>query len=126
MKRFILTKFNKIIDTNEYEIAQEKCLDGFVHFHKKGNKYNTFSYMFRPSDIIKESDNLMDLIEAGDLVEYKVGCATYGGIVSAVWKGNFNISIQVLDQTIDINFIIKIYKPNNNKGYDLAWEREEE
>ena len=125
MKRYILLRDNRIIDTEIYKINQEECFSTFICFSKKVDKNLTSSYIVRPSDIIKESDNLMVLIEVGDLIEYKVGCATYGGIVSAVWKGNFNISIQVLDGTIDINFIIKIYKPNNNKGYDLAWEREE-
>ena len=144
MKRYILINDNKIIDTNEYEIAQEKCLNGFVHFHKKGNKYNTFSYMFRVTDIIKEADSKFDLLEKGDLVEFKSTRSGKNIIqifekqedekyyfsdnsyctknpIAEFEKDPLNPSLDKPDL-----MIVKIYKPNNNKGYDLAWEREEE
>lgn len=125
MKRYILTKFNKIIDTNEYEIAQEKCLNGFVHFHKKANKNNTFSYMFRPADIIKESDNLMDLIKVGDIILFKLRLDTnFYGTVSLVFKNKCFVKCLPID--IYEESILKIFKPTNDNKHSLAWEREEE
>ena len=130
MKRYILVH-NKIIDTEKYEIAQEKCLNGFVHFHKKGNKCNTFSYMFRVTDIIKEADELIDLIEKGDWLEFKSFCDSGSYRIEFDEKredGNYYSSegMYFTKKTFE-NELLKIWKQNEmTKGYDLVWEREEE
>lgn len=129
MKRFILLRDNKIIDNKKYNI---------VRGNRSGGKINLLK------NIIKEADSKFDLLEKGDLIEFK-----------STWSGkNF---IQIFEKQEDEKYyfgdnsyctknpiaefekdplnpsldkpdlmIVKIYKPNNNKGYDLAWEREEE
>ena len=128
MKRFILLRDNKIIDNKKYNI---------VRGNRSGGKINLLK------NIIKEADSKFDLLEKGDLIEFK-----------STWSGkNF---IQIFEKQEDEKYyfgdnsyctknpiaefekdplnpsldkpdlmIVKIYKPNNNKGYDLVWEREE-
>lgn len=129
MKRFILLNNNRIIDNKKYNIVRGNRSYGKINLVK---------------NIIKEADSKFDLLEKGDLIEFK-----------STWSGkNF---IQIFEKQEDEKYyfgdnsyctknpivefekdplnpsldkpdlmIIKIYKPNNNKGYDLAWEREEE
>lgn len=130
MKRFILTKFNKIIDTSEYnEITQEKCLDGRIYFYKKDDKQPDYMFiddMVKVTDIIKEADNLIDLIEVGDLAEVEIG----NSILKHKFKGEITLkTVYKNEKAIFLSNIVakedtllKIYKPNKNGGYDLAWE----
>lgn len=81
MKRFILVH-KKIIDTQNYYIKQEKCLNGLIHFFRKHINdiipfydYATITpsdcFSIRPFEIIEEADNLVDLLEVGDKVDIK-------------------------------------------------------
>lgn len=124
MKCYILLRDNRIIDNKKYNIV-------------RGNR----SY---GKNIIKEADSKFDLLEKGDLVEFKSTRSGKNFIqifekqedekyyfsdnsyctknpIAAFEKDPLNPSLDKPDL-----MIVKIYKPNNNKGYDLAWEREEE
>ena len=128
MKRYILLRDNRIIDNKKYNI---------VRGNRSGGKINLVK------NIIKEADSKFDLLEKGDLIEFK---STWSGKnfiqifekqedekyyfgdnsyctknpIAAFEKDPLNPSLDKPDL-----MIVKIYKPNNNKGYDLAWEREE-
>lgn len=128
MKRFILLRDNKIIDNKKYNI---------VRGNRSGGKINLLK------NIIKEADSKFDLLEKGDLVEFKSTRSGKNFIqifekqedekyyfsdnsyctknpIAEFEKDPLNPSLDKPDL-----MIVKIYKPNNNKGYDLVWEREE-
>lgn len=125
MKRFILVH-KKIIDTQNYYIKQEKCLNGLIHFFRKHINdiipfydYATITpsdcFSIRPFEIIEEADNLVDLLEVGDKVDIKEKNKIQTYYIERL--GN--------REEIDENTIMKIQKPNKIFGdYDLAWEHD--
>lgn len=118
MKRFILTKGNKIVDTSKYDIKREKHLNGNIFLYEK-NEHEKLVFLIKPSRIIKEADNLIELIEKKDLVEYKMENNEYSEMLKVnpdVYSKFFLAGLAVDD------LILTVYKPNKNKGYDLAWE----
>ena len=122
MKRFILTKGNKIIDTNKYDIKREKHLNGNIFLYEK-NEHEKLVFLIKPSRIIKEADNLIKLIEKRDLVEYKMENNEYSEMlkINPDEYSKFVLAGLAVD-----DLILAVYKPNKNKGYDLVWEAEKQ
>lgn len=69
MKRYILLRNNRIIDTTKYKIEPERSFGYYSYFYKKDNY--ELDFMAKATDILKESDSLIDLIEVGDKVDIK-------------------------------------------------------
>lgn len=123
MKKFILLKDNRIIDTQKYIIFEEETLYGDAYFNNKKN--GQLCYIIRKQEIAEESDNLIDLIRIDDLV---------GLNVLTVEKLNYKNVIAVgkeflyfIDNTsAHISDVMRILKPNEIGGYDLAWKKEME
>lgn len=72
----------------------------------------------------KEADNIIELIRIDDLVGLSII-----GSQKLNYKNVIAIGkefVYFLDSTsAHINDVMQILKPNKNRGYDLAWEREE-
>lgn len=133
MKRYVLLRDNKIIDTTKYEIEPERSFGYYSYFYKKDNY--ELDFMAKDADIVKESDNLIDLIEVGDLVvekerEFKAPFAVESIVDDAIYLNKTSDYIVERERVacysegIKIENVLKIYKPNQNRGYDLAWERD--
>lgn len=133
MKRFILIEDNRIIDiTNlpyneEYiigEVDGEECLEFYDFFPDTEEQYYWSCYK-----IIKESDNLIDLIEIGDLVEIVETSISIKREYMGFTEGRGWICLEGcpffrIDEFEDN--LLKIYKPNKiTRGYDLVWEKKE-
>lgn len=118
MKRFILLKDNRIIDTIRY--------DGYRKINFEGENYCVLVPIFSCNDkIIKETDRIIDLIEVGDLVEHIYNGNKYTSEIVKIDKYNNEVDLWILGIVLNFDDITKIYKSNQNEGYDLAWEREQ-
>lgn len=124
MKRYILLRNNRIIDTTKYKIEPERSFGYYSYFYKKDNY--ELDFMAKATDILKESDNLIDLINLYDWVEVKLTTIEVRGEVSLITQEDNKKVIVTLGTSFEENKILKIWKPNQNGGYDLAWEKEKE
>lgn len=61
---FLLLKDNRIIDT-----VKQNCKPDGIHNGKETYTYDVIHWFYK-EDIIKESENLYDLIQVGDLIRY--------------------------------------------------------
>lgn len=116
---FYLLYDNRIIDSN---VSYTKVLPFWEEKEgrlfakcKSGKSYQVFKY----DKIKKQSENVFDLIEEGDLVENF-------STISQVIKIINNTVITSLDIPFDVSLIIKIYKPDEKGNYIKVWERKDE
>lgn len=125
MKKYILTTDNKIIDTEKYDIykiTDKAMVYEYVVFAEKGDPFNIrqvneprFTHIIETYKIRKESDYIIELInKEKDLIKIKDG-----NVENIIEAKSVNGELKNMKETI-----IAIYKPNENKGYDLAWESE--
>lgn len=124
MKKYILTTDNKIIDTEKYDIykiTDKAMVYEYVVFAEKGDPFNIrqvneprFKHIIETYKIRKESDYIIELInKEKDLVKIKLmkDCYTI-------------MEAKDIKKDSCLDNMVAIYKPNENKGYDLAWESE--
>lgn len=115
---YYLLEDNRIIERDRLEHWEEK---GFLYDHYK-------SY----GKIKKESENVFDLIEVGDLVEGKwrfwqrfirevVSLANYEEYKIITLDGF--VSVSVSNNRENTDKVDAIYKPNKNGDYIKVWER---
>ena len=134
MKRYLLlNSYNtlEIVDTNEYI---KGTLGNLVMFYKEKKhkdivlKSNCIIIDNHEISLIKESDELLDLIEPGDILEI----TGYYGIDSikreffGIKNGRYIIEGCSLFCKSDLenDILLKIFKQNKNtKKFDLSWER---
>jgi hypothetical protein len=123
---FYLLENNRIIDSN---VSYTKVLPFWEEKEgrlfakgKSGKSYQVFKY----DKIKKQSENVFDLIEMGDLLYMPFDCN--GTVVHRFdmfkcYKYNaFHCSIHIVHE----KGIFAIYKPDEKGNYINVWEREEE
>ena len=128
---FYLLEDNRIIDS-QIPYAHAKSLpfweDKVGHLRAKdrtGKSYQVFKY----DKIIKQSDNVFDLIEKGDLVKVQY----YGSVrpclifdVNSIFTYEDGIKeFTILGMSWTENQVLAIYKPDAKGNYIKVWERKE-
>lgn len=131
LKRYVLTKDRKIIDTNDKTFKHNYTLkngvseysikipnETFTHYGLGGVEWENHTYEFRNVDIKAQSDDALDLIEDGDLVLY---CGRIKDVVK-----NKHLFCENDYCYIPVYFVKKcitaIYKPNSRGDYIKVWE----
>lgn len=151
LKRYVLTKDNRIIDFSIWTIrdTNSKVNRPLNHIeritHIRGIGSNDDTYQDYLNTIKMESDNVFDLIEVGDLVEesdfneiYKVkifdnGKGEFRDRLFDQYNGDLYVKYEGCDdsyysyiETLGTINIVKIFKPNTNGDYIKVWEKESE
>ena len=118
---FYLLENNRIIDS-QIPYAHAKSLpfweDKVGHLRVKdriGKSYQVFKY----DKIIKRSENVLDLIEEGDLVR------VLNTIVKVEEIMKNTVMATALNVPFDVTMIDAIYKPDDKGNYIKVWERKE-
>jgi hypothetical protein len=105
---FYLLEDNRIIDSQEYF--------KYAYAYKNGITYYNVT-------IKKQSENVFDLIEVGDLVRYEDDFL--GTTLLAEVYMNYG-KLSLFDETDIKNLdILAIYKPNSNGNYIKVWEKKD-
>lgn len=124
MKRYIRTKDGKIYDTTRVEndlfLTENIVHDYVIHndflimIFRKADYYDKYNYGASVLGFVdKQSDNIIDLIEVGDLVEFTYKGERIGIIEIASYDVN----------SPDNKNVIKIYTKKGN-DYILVWDRD--
>ena len=111
LKRYVLLENNEIYDLEKQLILGDgrEEVGGYLGYELKiGSNFTTTRY----GDILKTSDNILDLVEAGDLVKGDTACI----FVSEV-TGIYDEEIQTLYHLYWKKEIDTIYKKQPNGDY---------
>ena len=123
---FYLLEDNRIIDSNDIRHFEEddylKTLDTFLEEIKVIGK------------IKKQSENVFDLIEKGDLIKYQFINGYYELVstielvieIDIVFKQKEYIGVLGKDVDKNKNSILAIYKPDEKGNYIKVWEKKDE
>ena len=77
-------------------------------------------------DIKKQSENVYDLIEKGDLItEKRIWCNEEIYVIANVWSKEDKL-IHCFRSTLFDNDVYAIYKPDENGNYIKVWEKKED
>lgn len=123
---YYLTKSNGIISDKQLKESKGifKCGSSICYYvNIDDDEFETLDH------IIKESDNVFDLIEVGDLIAFKymntgiIDIANVGYIYKYK-DGDIDISTRGYVHRLDK--ITAIYKPNSKGDYIKVWEKENE
>lgn len=152
---FYLLKDNRIIDTNNQTFKEEYMgasgityysietpNETHIHYTLGGGEYEDNNYKFHSASIKKQSENVFDLIEIGDLVmvdRAKIYTSFYTESIieiSQVFWSESHHSLCVYPRgngyycpIIEFGVqkgILAIYKSNSNGDYIKVWEKEDE
>lgn len=152
---YYLLKNNRIIDTNDKTFKEKyTAVNGITHYSIEtpnethhhyslgGGEYENNTYEFHSASIKKQSENVFDLIEVGDLVmvdRAKIYPNFYTEPIieiSQVFYSDSHHSLCVYPRgngyycpIIEFGVqkgILTIYKPNSNGDYIKVWEKKEE
>lgn len=115
----------------EIEIYQNPS--GKLELHIIGKCKDDSKYIYANEGIVeKQSKNVFDLIEVGDLIKYQFINVYYELVSTIELVTKINIVfkhkeyISVLGKEIEKNKdILIIYKPNSNGDYIKVWEKKE-
>ena len=123
---FYLLEDNRIIDSSNLEKEKMK----YIKFPTKDKPYNQGSYLLHEDiqyiKIKKQSENVCDLIEVGDLVAQK---KIFG------YKEIYNVSlvcgkddklIKCFYCTMFEDKVVAIYKPNSKGDYIKVWGKKDD
>lgn len=118
---FYLLEDNRIID------SRIPYTSNFPYWEVKDNRLYAKSKndkIVRPcneNEIKKQSENVFDLIEVGDLVKFR-----YGKIIELCdFQDNANNFVNYLKDCLPEK-ILAIYKPDANGNYIKVWEKKDE
>lgn len=131
---YYLLEDNRIVDSKDFEELVIKNND--IEKAKKIIKQNNvkkYCYCIYPSKIKKQSKNVYDLIEIGDLIKYQFINGYYELVSTVELVTEINIVfkqkeyIGVLGKDIEKNKdILAIYKPDEKGNYIKVWEKKNE
>lgn len=131
---YYLLNNNRVIDTNDKTFKSNYFERSGLTFYsiETPDEYHTHiglcdiytnhTYEFSSRDIKKQSDNVFDLIEVGDLIE----CANYHFTYVKEKAKTYDKHLIFMNNfsTIYDKHILAIYKPNANGDYIKVWEKE--
>lgn len=129
LKRYVLTKDNRIIDFKGWTTRRNGVdvpfdhVNRIVHIRGVGRTYATYEDYLHT--IKAQSDNVFDLIEVGDLITVidKKGNTEVIQINRIdLDEYNFPSLYTQRGYTPDLDRILAIYKQNSNGDYIKAWE----
>lgn len=144
---YYLLEDNRIIDsTNEKDISRLKwnynceVHNGKIYFYKPRNNYNckeacgekgSFcvgckdAFKAKFNKIKKQSENVFDLIEKGDLItEKRVWCNEEVYVIANVCSKEDKL-IHCFHFTLFEHNVFAIYKPDSEGNYIKVWEKKE-
>ena len=137
---YYLLNNNRVIDTNDKTFKSNYFERSALTFYsiETPDEYHTHiglcdiytnhTYEFSSRDIKKQSDNIFDLIEVGDLIkhnQYHDKEKFEKVLKENTWFGARGFETNDF-YSIDECNIIAIYKPNTNGDYIKVWEKESE
>lgn len=127
---YYLLDNNKIIDTNDTTFKHHYTLPNGVslysietpnkihhHYTFGGYEWNDNIYEFYSYQIKKQSNNIYDLIEVGDLVEYYFEVEKQLKKITQITKDNELYFIPKEE-------VISFYKKNTEGNYIKVWQKE--
>lgn len=143
---YYLLETNYIISENEIKEEGFEIVDNTIgKWEKLDGKFGIKEWFNAYGFIKKQSDNVLDLIEVGDLVEeedfneiYKVkifdnGKDEFRNKRFDKYNGDLYVKYEGCDddyydyiETLGTIDIVKIFKPNANGDYIKVWEKESE
>ena len=123
---YYLLENNRIIDSRISYTAN------FPYWEIKGNclfaksKNDKLVRPYNENKIKKQSENVFDLIEKGDLItEKRIWCNEEIYVIANVWSKEDKL-IHCFHSTLFDNDVYAIYKPDENGNYIKVWEKKED
>jgi len=131
---FYLLENNKIIETNsaEWYCGRLKVILNEEERYKYRNHifWNSKDGYYKYFTVKKQSNNVFDLIEKGDLVKVQYYDSTRPCLifdVNSIFTYEDGIKeFAILGMSWTENQVLAIYKPDDKGNYIKVWEREEE
>ena len=121
---YLLENYNRIIETNsaEWYCGRLKVILNEEEQYKYSNhiSWNLKDGYYKYFTVKKQSNNVFDLIEEGDLVR------VLNTIVKVEEIMKNNVMATTLNEPFDATMIDAIYKPDREGNYIKVWERKEE
>ena len=123
---YYLTKSNGIISDKQIKESKNifKCGSSICYYvNIDDDEFETLDH------IIKQSDNVLDLIEVGDLIAFEymdTGVIDIAKVVHIYKYKNGDIDISTIGYVHANEKIQAIYKQNVNGDYIKVWEKESE
>lgn len=118
---FYLLEDNRIIDS-------EKYINSILNKGKNSEKNYEYLYEIRNGQsyyygkIKKQSEDVFDLIEKGDLItEKRIWCNEEVYVIANVWSKEDKL-IHCFHSTLFDDDVLAIYKPDANGNYIKVWE----
>lgn len=129
---YYLLENNEIIDSNNikdfdlylrnYKIKDGKLVIVLGYMESQGK----LEMAYIEESVKKQSENVFDLIENGDLLKYK---DRFDGRVYVEIVKEVNVELKIIRSTTNLikyHEVISFYKPDSNGNYIKVWEEKDD
>lgn len=121
MKQYIRLRNGQLFDTTKVHIKKEEwALESSLEILKNGHIYYYFT-----KDIIAESDNILDLIQVGDLIRFEFMTDDYDYHKGTIMLDKFSDYMETLKDDMKDDYIdlLELYTKQGD-NYILVWDKE--